>query len=185
MTLYTLSLLAFMMVNLLPVFPNLKDRLKSQVGRAYGPIFGFASLAILVVVIIAYRSAGHVDFYEPPSWGSAANFVLTFVAFQFFGIAAFRGSWRKLIGFPLAWGTFFWAAGHLLANGDLATLMLVAGVLLIAVAHIALRYTSTSPEMPVRAGHNLMGVLFGVAFYGIFAQAHGAIIGVPVLNLLQ
>ena len=172
-------------MHLVAAVPPLKQRLKAKVGeKAYGPVFGIASVAGIAIIVLGWRSAGFVPVYDPPEWGRHANFLLTLVAFICLGIFIFRGSLRQKLRFPLAVGTVFWAVGHLLANGDLASIILFGGFLLYALAHIVIgTVNGVRPSPEVRGGHDLVSVLIGIALYGVMAQLHGALIGVPVFQL--
>jgi uncharacterized membrane protein len=185
MIVLALGVLVTSLLHLVAAVPSLKARLKSQVGeRVYGPVFGIASLVGIVIIVIGWRMSDFVFVYDPPEWGRHANFLLTLVAFICIGIFIFRGSLRQKLRFPLAVGTIFWAVGHLLANGDLASLILFGGFLLYAIAHIIIGTANgVRPSPEVRKGHDLVSILIGIALYGIMAQLHGAIIGVPVFQL--
>lgn len=171
--------------HLVAAIPPLRDRLKATVGeRAYGPVFGLAAVAGILLIVIGWRSAGLVPVYDPPIWGRYANFVLTLIAFIFLGVFLFRGSLRQILRFPMALAAIFWAAGHLLANGDLAGIILFGGFLLYGVLHIVIgTLNGVRPSAYVRGGHDLLSILGGIALYGIMVQLHGAVIGVPVVQL--
>lgn len=185
MYLLALGVLFLAAQHLVAAVPSLKARLKAMVGdKAYGPVFGLASLAALAIIVLGWRSAGFVPVYEPPEWGRHANFGLTLIAFICLGIFLFRGSWRQRLRFPMAFAVIFWATGHLLANGDLRSVILFGGLLAYAVLHIMIGAANgVRPTAVVREGHNLLAVLAGVALYGVMAQLHGALIGVPVVQL--
>jgi uncharacterized membrane protein len=171
--------------HLVAAAPAMKARLKAAVGdKAYGPVFGVASLLGILIIVLGWRAAGIVPLYDPPAWGRHANFGLTLIAFIFLGMFLFRGSWRQTLRFPMAFAVIFWSVGHLLANGDMRGVILFGGLLAYAVLHIVIGTANgVRPSAEVRSGHNLLGVLGGVALYGIAAQLHGALIGVPVIQL--
>ena len=78
----------------------------------------------------------------------------------------------------------FWATGHLLANGDMASIILFGGFLVYAILHIIIGTANgVRPSPVVRDGHNLLSVLAGIALYGVMTQLHMALIGVPVFQL--
>jgi NnrU protein len=109
---------------------------------------------------------------------------LTLVAFAGFGIFLFRGLLRQRLRFPMGIAVIFWATGHLLANGDLASVILFGGLLAYAVAHIAIgTVNGVRPSPDVRSGHDLLSIVMGVALYAVMAQLHGVLIGVPVFSL--
>ena len=84
----------------------------------------------------------------------------------------------------MAIGIGFWAFGHLLANGDQRTTVLFGGLTVIAALFAYLK-NQNMPFVPseVRQGHNLISILGGIALYGIAAQLHYVIAGVPVVTL--
>ncbi|WP_373503224.1 NnrU family protein [Aestuariivirga sp.] len=185
MILLAFGVLFTAILHLVAAVPTLKARLKAAVGdKAYGPVFGFASLLGIVIVVLGWRASDFVFVYDPPEWGRHANFLLTLIAFICLGIFIFRGSLRQKLRFPMAIAAIFWAVGHLLANGDLASIILFGGFLAYAVAHIVIgTINKVRPSPEVRKGHDLVSVLIGIALYGVMAQLHGALIGVPVFQI--
>jgi uncharacterized membrane protein len=172
-------------LHLVAAVPSLKARLRQRVGeKAYGPLFGLASILGIVLIVLGWRASDFVFVYDPPEWGRYANYGLTLIAFVFLGIFLFRGSWRQTLRFPMAFAVIFWATGHLLANGDMASIILFGGFLVYAVLHIIIGTANgVRPSPVVREGHNLISVLGGIALYGIMTQLHMALIGVPVFQL--
>ena len=68
-------------MHLVAAVPSLKSRIRERVGeRAYGPLFGIASIIGIAIIIIGWRSADFVFVYDPPSWGRHANYALTLIA---------------------------------------------------------------------------------------------------------
>ena len=172
-------------LHLVAAVPPLKARITERVGeKAYGPVFGIASLVGIAIIVLGWRALDVVFVYDPPEWGRHANYLLTLIAFICLGIFIFRGSLRQTLRFPMAFAAIFWATGHLLANGDLASIILFGGFLAYALVHLAIGLANgVRPSPEVRAGHNLLSVLIGIALYGVMVQIHGAVIGVPVFQL--
>lgn len=173
------------LMHLVAAVPPLKARIRERVGeRAYGPAFGIASLIGIAIIVLGWRASAFVPVYDPPEWGRHANYLLTLIGFVFLGIFIFRGNLRQTLRFPMAYAAIFWAVGHLLANGDMASIILFGGFLAYAVAHVVIGTANgVRPSPEVRGGHDLVSVLIGIALYGIAAQLHGALIGVPVFQL--
>jgi uncharacterized membrane protein len=185
MILLAFGVLFTALLHLVAAVPPLKARLKQAVGeKAYGPVFGIASLIGIVIIVLGWRASDFVFVYDPPEWGRHANFLLTLIAFICLGIFIFRGSLRQTLRFPMAIAAIFWAVGHLLANGDLASIILFGGFLAYAVAHIVIgTINGVRPSPEVRKGHDLVSILIGIALYGVMAQLHSALIGVPVFQI--
>jgi uncharacterized membrane protein len=173
------------LLHLVAAVPPLKARAKAALGdRGYGPAFGIASLAGIAIIVIGWRSSDFVSVYDPPTWGRHANYLLTLAGFICLGIFLFRGSLRQTLRFPMAIGAMLWATGHLLANGDLASIILFGGFLAYAIAHVVIgTINGVRPSPDVRQGHDLLSVLAGIALYGVMTQLHAALIGVPVFQL--
>ena len=172
-------------LHLVAAVPSLKASLKARYGeRAYGPAFGIASIIGIVIIVIGWRMSDFVPVYDPPEWGRHANYLLTLIAFICLGIFLFRGQLRQTLRFPLGIGVICWAAGHLIANGDVRSLILFGGLLIYALLHVGLGLANgVRPSPEVRGGHDLMGVFAGIALYGVMTQLHEVLIGVPVFSL--
>ena len=176
------GVLLFALLHGVAAVPRYKSYVRSRTGeRWYGPGFGLASLIAVAVIVLGWRSSSFAAVYEPPLWGWYVNYVLTFIGFLCLGIFLFRGSLRQRLRFPMGIATVFWAAGHLFANGDLASLILFGGLLLGSVAHMAVAMSNgIRPSPEVRLGHDVLSFIFGAALYGIMTQLHPALIGVPI-----
>jgi len=187
MILLAFGVAAMAALHLIAAVPAWKLRVKARTGeRLYGPLFGFASLAVLAAIAAGWRLSPFVPVYAPPAWGWLANFLLTFVGFLSFGVFLFRGKLRQRLRFPMGLAVSFWATGHLFANGDRASLILFGGLLLYAVAHIAIGLAQgVKPSPDVRKGHDLLSLLAGAALYGVMTQLHPVLIGVPILTLTR
>lgn len=184
MTLLVLALVAFGIVHNASAIPRLRNWATRVFGRAHGAVHGLASLILLVATLLAFRFVDATPLYQTPWWGTPANFVLSLVAFVCVGIFLFRGSWRNRLKFPVAYAVTFWSSGHVLANGDMRSTVFFLGFLGIALVHVFLTTRLTKWQASdVRAGHNILSVLFGIALYGIMAQVHTVIAGVPVIDL--
>jgi uncharacterized membrane protein len=184
MILLVFFLSAFAVVHMVPAIPRAKAVAQRNLGRAYGPLYGVASLLLLVSCVIFFRRAEPGFVYDPPAWGRHANFLLTLVAFLFVGIFLARGSWRNRVKYPMAIATGFWSVGHLLANGDARSVMFFAMLGCTAFVHAFLASRIYDRRLgEERGGHNLLSILFGLALYGLMAQLHGTLIGVPVIDL--
>jgi uncharacterized membrane protein len=187
MILLALGVAAMAALHLIAAVPAWKQRVKARTGeRLYGPLFGLASLAALAAIVAGWRLSALVPVYDPPAWGRMANFLLTFAGFLSFGVFLFRGKLRQRLRFPMGLAVIFWATGHLLANGDKASLVLFGGLLTYAAAHIGIGLAQgVRPSPDVRLGHDPLSLLAGAALYGVMTQLHPVLIGVPVMVLGQ
>jgi uncharacterized membrane protein len=184
MTLLATLLFLFGVIHINPAMPKWKAHAVQTFGKAYGPIYGIMMLLLFAAVIWAFRQAEPGYIYEAPSWGYYANFGFTLLGFMCLGIFLFRGSWRNTLKYPMAIGIGLWAFGHLLANGDQRTTVLFGGLAAIAALFAYLKHANEMfAPSEVRQGHNLISILGGIALYGIAAQLHYVIAGVPLVTL--
>lgn len=179
------GVLLFALLHGVAAVPRYKSYVKSRTGETwYGPVIGLASLFAITVIVLGWRSSIVATVYEPPAWGWYVNYVLTFIGFLCLGVFLFRGRLRQRLRFPMGLAIIFWAAGHLFANGELASLILFGGFLWVSVAHMAVAAANgIRPSPEVRAGHDVLSLVFGAALYGIMTQLHPALIGVPIFAL--
>jgi uncharacterized membrane protein len=184
MILLGLGVVLFAACHLTLAVPQANEAMRRRFGKFHGVGFGLVSLIPLALIILGWRMSPFVPVYEPPPWGRIATFILVLVGFLCLGIFLFRGSFRQLLRFPLAWAVVFWSVGHLFANGDEASLVLFGGMLIYALAHLGLGWANDiRPSSIVRQGHDVISIMFGAAFYGVVAQLHVLFTGVPVISL--
>ena len=184
MTLLAVAILAFALIHLVPAVPPVKARLQASLGPAYGAAFGIAATAALVLIVVGWNVSGHVSVYEPPMRLRQATVGLLLLAFLCLGVFLFRGRLRQHLRFPLAIAVMLWGAGHLFANGDLASLILFGGLIAYAAAHLGLGLAyGIRPSPEVRSGHDILSLVAGVALYIAMVQLHPVLIGVHVLSL--
>jgi len=186
MLVLALAVAAFAAVHLVSVVPPAKERLSARLGAAYGPLYGAATLIALGLIVLGWRMSPFEPVYEPPEGGRYGTFVLVLIGFIGLGVFLCRGRMRQWLRFPLAIGTVAWAAGHLLSNGDLASLILFGGLGAYGLAHLALGVSyGLRPSSVVRPGHDTLSILAGFALFAVMAQAHETLIGVPVVVLVR
>lgn len=140
----------FMVSHRLPAAFGLKARMVALLGaRGYTALFSLASLGLLWWLILAAGRAPFVPLWEQEGWHRwAVNIAMPLaILLGTFGVAApnpfaFEG---RSTGFdpdrpgiagltrqPLLWALALWAGAHLLANGDLAHVVLFLPFLALA-----------------------------------------------------
>ncbi len=94
----------------------------------------FALVAIVAVVLIGwgfgqYRATGWIDVWYPPAWTRHVTVALMWVASICVVAAYARGRIMTTLKHPMLVGVKIWAAAHLLANGDLGSIILFGSLL--------------------------------------------------------
>lgn len=141
----------FLASHAIPARPALKARLIAVLGRpAYLALFNAVSILLLVWLIVAAGRAPYVALWNQQIWQRwAANIVMPFaILLGVFGVGTANplsfGGRRQgfdpdhpgiagLVRHPLLWAFVLWASVHLLANGDLAHVLLFGGFAMMAV----------------------------------------------------
>lgn len=126
-----LGLCIFFAMHLLPSIPPLHGSLKQKLGEnTFKGLFALISLAGLTLIIYSMGEVEFTPLYEPPTWGKHATSLLMLIALYALISSEVKSSLRKLTAHPMLWGITAWSAGHLLANGDLASVMLFGSFLI-------------------------------------------------------
>lgn len=167
--------------------PQVKSAIVARAGQSgYGPALGAISVVAVILVVTGWRLSDFVSVYEPPVWGRHANFGLSFLAFLCLGIFLFRGELRQVLQFPMGIAVGLWSVGHLLANGDLRSLILFGGFLVSAILLMTIRVAQGArPPSETRSGHDLLSLMTGAALFGVMTQLHPVLTGVPILVLTR
>jgi uncharacterized membrane protein len=184
MTILIIGLAVFFAIHLVPAMSGLKQALKGQLGdKGYQGMFTLLAFAGLGLIIWGYSRAEWVDVYFPPDWGRHVTMVLVFVAFILLAAANMRGRIRKTLKHPMLIGILLWGTGHLLANGDLASVLLFGSFVAYAVIDIALASAQGRvAQFEVKPAHDIMAVVGGAVVYAVFIFLHPYVIGVPIIQ---
>jgi uncharacterized membrane protein len=140
MMLLIIGLVIFLGVHLLPTVPDVRDGLLERLGPgAYKGIFTIVSLIGFVVIILGYHKAQlHLGgknpiLWDPPVWTRHIALLLMLPALIFLVASNVPSRIRNAVKHPLLLAVKIWALAHLLANGDLASLLLFGSFLAYAI----------------------------------------------------
>jgi uncharacterized membrane protein len=187
-----LGLALFLGVHTLPAQRELRARAIAAMGEG-GYKAGYALISVLGIALIAwgfahYRATGWVDVWNPPKALKHITVALMLPAVILVVAAFMRGHIYTTLKHPMLAGVKLWAAAHLLANGDLGSIILFGSFLGWAVLdRISLKRRSDAggPPIPVGGwGNDMIAVAIGVVVYLALAFAfHPVVIGVPVIGV--
>lgn len=156
------ALAAFLAAHMVPV--RLKGPLTALLGRrGYIIAFSLLSLALLYWLIMAAGRAPHVAFWPQQEW---MRWLVNIVMPLAFLLGATCGMAGILTGFAL------WSGAHLIANGDLAHVILFGLMLAYALAGLARARPAFRPRpTPLR-------IVTGLGLWAVVWHLHTAVIGV-------
>lgn len=185
MTELILGVAIFIGVHLVPSFPSLGDPLRKRVGHnRYRGLFSLVSLVGFVLLVVGMGRAPFVPLWNPPSWAHQAAIWSMPVAFVFLVAAFIPTNLKRFTRHPMLWGVTIWAAIHLTANGDLASLILFGSFGAFSVFDMwsATRRGAELSSTNVPFWRDLLVVAVGVLMYFAFLHGHAWLFGVPVVH---
>jgi len=145
-------------------------------------------LALIVWGFARYRATGWIDVWYPPVAMRHIAVALMLPAVILVVASYIRGRIYTTLKHPMLAGVKLWAAAHLLANGDLGSIILFGSFLGWAVFdRISLKRRSDAGAPPIPVGgptNDLIAVAVGIVAYLALAFAfHPVVIGVPVFGV--
>lgn len=193
-----LGLALFLGIHLLPTRRELRGRIVSAMGEGSYKLV-YALVSVLGIALIAwgfghYRAAGMIDVWEGSVSPKTLHILkhitvaLMLPAVILFVASYLRGHIYTTLKHPMLASVKLWAAAHLLANGDLGSMILFGSFLAWAVLdRISLkrRADAGGPPIPVGGwGNDAIAVAIGIVVYVALAFAfHPVVIGVPVVGV--
>ena len=187
-----LGLVLFLGVHTLTTRRELRARVIATTGEGgYKIGYALASVAGLALIVWGfahYRATGWIDVWYPPKALKHVTVALMLPAVILVVAAYIRGRIYTAVKHPMLTGVKLWAAAHLLANGDLGSIILFGSFLGWAVFdRISLKHRADSgaPPIPVGGpGNDLIAVAVGfVAYLALAFAFHPVVIGVPVFGV--
>lgn len=187
MTLLILGLLIFLGVHSVSIVaPHWRDAQAARLGEnAWKGLYTLLSLAGFVLIVIGYGQARQapVVLYTPPLALRHVAALLMLPAFVLLLAAYLPGRIKAAAKHPMLAATKLWAVAHLLANGNLADVLLFGGFLAWAVAdRISMKHRVQRPLPGAPAGrfNDAIALVAGLVLYVLFVTVvHRWLIGVP------
>ena len=188
MTLLIAGLILFLGAHSLRIFAD--DWRSAQVARfglgAFKGIYSVVSLLGFVLILIGYGRSrvAPIVLWDPPLWTRHVSALLVLFALVLLAATYVpRNRIKGMVGHPMIIGVKIWAAGHLLANGTLADLLLFGGFLVWAVFDFRAARARDRAHGRVVVKPTLVGtvatIVVGVGLWAALAfYLHGWLFGV-------
>ena len=189
MTILLLGLVIFLGVHTLT---TMRERRAALIGRfgeggykgAYS-ILSLIGLALIVYGFGAYRAGGYIPVWEPPTWTRHLAILIVWVAFIALAAAyAPAGKIKGALKHPMLVGVKAWALAHLLANGDLGSMILFGALLGWSVFdRIKVKRRGDFGPGPAPFGKgDVIALVAGTAAFAALLLLHPLLIGVSVIG---
>ena len=148
--------------------------------------YSLVSLAGLVLLVWGYGQARLVtpQIWSPPTFMAHINLLLMWPALVLIVASQLpAGRIKAAVKHPMILSVKVWAFGHLLANGDLASMLLFGGFLVWGILNriaVKRRGDPVFPAITVR--NDMIALVIGTTLYvWILLHGHALLFGVPVL----
>ena len=186
-----LGLILFLGVHTLTTQRKLRAQLIAVTGEGGYKIgytlASFAGLALIIWGFALYRATGWINVWNPPTALKHITVALMLPAVILVIASYIRGRIYTTLKHPMLTGIKLWAAAHLLANGDLGSIVLFGSILGWAVFdRISLKHRTDPGGPPIPAGgtrQDIIAVVGGTILYLLLGFAfHPWVIGVPAFG---
>jgi len=186
-----LGLVLFFGVHTLTTQREMRAQVIAASGEG-GYKIGYTLVSLLGFVLIVwgfahYRATGMWEIWTPPTALKHLAVALMLPAVILVVASYIRGRIYTRLKHPMLAGIKLWAAAHLLANGDLGSIILFGSFLGWAVFdRISLKHRADSGAPPIPVGgpsNDLIAVAVGlVAYLALGFAFHPVVVGVPVFG---
>ena len=187
-----LGLVLFLGMHAVTMKRDLRAQLIERFGAGgYRGLYSAVSLIGFGLLIYGYglqRAAGYTVVWEPPVWTRHLALLLNLPIFILLAVGR-RPSWLlSRVKHPMLLAVKIWATAHLLANGDLGSILLFGGFLAWATAlFVVSRKRDRAAGVSYGKGKPVMDavvVVVGLVAWAAFAfYLHGAWIGVKPMGV--
>ena len=184
------GLVLFLGTHLVTTRRKLRATLIARMGEGpYKIVYALAVATGLVLIVwgfASYRQTGWVDVWYPPVWTRHLALLLVWPAFVFVAAAYLPGRIKTTLKHPMLVGVKLWAVAHLLANGDLGSILLFGSFLAWAVYdRISLkRRPDAAPSAAIAQSgwrNDVIAIAIGtLAWFVVARWLHTLLIGVQV-----
>ena len=157
------------------LFKRLAPAARVRLGDAGKGAVALVLVLSVVLMVVGYRGAEFEPVYSPlPGMGHLNN-LLMLVSVFLFGVGGTKGTLYTKMRHPMLTGVIVWSVAHLLVNGDVALIVLFAGLAIWAVVEIVL-INAAGPWARPSGGRGLKGDAMNLAgtlvLYGLIAGVH-------------
>lgn len=189
MAILLIGLVVFLGIHTLATMRQTRAGLIERFGEGgYKGVFSLVALAGLVLIVwgySAYRADGYIPVWDPPVWTRHLALPLVWLAFIAL-VAAYTGNGKikSMLHHPMLVAVKIWALAHLLANGDLGSIILFGALLAWAVYdRIAVKKRGEAGPPPASFNANdIIAIAIGTFVAGLAVMLHPWLIGVSVLR---
>jgi uncharacterized membrane protein len=189
MTLLIVGILVLVGIHLIPACGDVRERLIGRLGETgYRVLFSLVSTLGLMLLVGGFARAPVIQVWSPPDWTRYVAMALMLPVFVLLIAAYVQGQIKAKLRHPFLAAIKFWALAHLIANGDLASIILFGSFLAYAVFdRITLKRRAATGLVTVpdvgAVRNDVISVVGGLLLYVVFlVWLHPLLIGTSPLH---
>ncbi len=152
---------------------------------------GYSLVSLLGLILMIwgfadYRASGYISLWNPPVWTRHLVVLLMLPVLPLLFLAYTKGFVKARLKHPMILAVKLWALGHLIANGDLGSVLLFGGFLIWAIIgfiNMRRRPVPESANFVPNPGQDAAAIIGGLIAYGLMIGGmHRYLIGVGVFG---
>lgn len=183
--LYLSALIIFFAVHTVPFNKSIRKMATDKLGeKVYKLLFRLVTFSIVALGVWGWNDFQNVYFYEPPTIMKQVHLAIMFPAVYLWVVAEVPNNLKRFIRHPMLTGMKLWALGHLLANGDLRSMLLFLSFLIFSgIAVIASNKRAERKDIkPAPISYDIGVLVASIMGYSLIAHFHGNLFGMPVVQ---
>jgi uncharacterized membrane protein len=184
MWLLILGWVLFLGAHLSPGVLGLRGKLVASLGeQRFLGLYIATSVTGMICIIAGKFIAPFVNVWYPPIWGRHAALLLVAIGFVLLAALLLPTNIRRLVRNPMLWGITSWSTGHLLANGDMASMIFFGGFAAYALVSILSlnRRGAQKDTTKYSLWQDLRTITAAIGAYALLLWLHPLLFRVPVL----
>ena len=182
MNLLILGIIIFFSIHLVPIFP-IKNILINRLGEnKYKGLFSLIALVGLLMIIYGYSRTDFYPIWDPLPYSKEIALALMPISMILLAAANIQTNIKKFIKHPMLIGILIWSFVHLIANGDLRSIILFGSFGLYALIDIffSKKVLTTNIVAKYTLSKDIMVIIIGLAVYVIIVCFHQFITGATI-----
>lgn len=187
--LYITALIIFFAVHIIPLNKQLRAFSIDSLGlKTYLGLFVLIILGSIVMIFWGWNDFSNVYFYEPTTAIKQFHLALMLPVVYLWVAAEVPNNLKRFVKHPMLTGMKLWALGHLMANGDLRSMLLFISILIFSIIAVVIENRAIENKRetfkkikstPIT--YDIGVVALSIVGYGAMAYFHGNLFGVPIM----
>ena len=185
MNILILGIVIFFSIHCVPIIPSLRNNLSSFLGdNGYKAFYSLLAFAGLGLIVYGFSIANSYPLWKPFPYSHAiAVWVMPF-SFILLTASSMKTNIKRYVRHPMLTGVLIWSLTHLIANGDVRSLLLFASFGLYSLVDMLFTKKNipedSTETYPVQK--DITVIVIGLIVYGIGLYIHTFITGVSAIK---